>query len=95
MIKFYSFPISLEEVMFIFSVVKCFPVTEPENGKIFSGALEPDQEYTYGQVVQFECNSGYMLDGPKQIHCSAGGVWSAETPKCVGKINLLIYCWFD
>uniref|UniRef100_A0A4W2FA61 Complement factor H n=1 Tax=Bos indicus x Bos taurus TaxID=30522 RepID=A0A4W2FA61_BOBOX len=24
-----------------------------------------------------------MLDGPKQIHCSAGGVWSAETPKCV------------
>ncbi|XP_055275911.1 complement factor H isoform X2 [Moschus berezovskii] len=64
-------------------VVKCFPVTEPENGKIFSGALEPDQEYTYGQVVQFECNSGYMLDGPKQIHCSAGGVWSAETPKCV------------
>ncbi|KAM9707014.1 complement factor H [Dama dama] len=67
----------------ICEVVKCFPVTEPENGKIFSGALEPDQEYTYGQVVQFECNSGYMLDGPKQIHCSAGGVWSAETPKCV------------
>ena len=64
-------------------------MTEPENGKIFSDALEPDQEYTYGQVVQFECNSGYMLDGPKQIHCSAGGVWSAETPKCVGKINLL------
>lgn len=67
----------------ICEVVKCFPVTEPENGKIFSGALEPDQEYTYGQVVQFECNSGYMLNGPKQIHCSAGGVWSAETPKCV------------
>ncbi|XP_055437797.1 complement factor H isoform X2 [Bubalus kerabau] len=67
----------------ICEVVKCLPVTEPENGKIFSDALEPDQEYTYGQVVQFECNSGYMLDGPKQIHCSAGGVWSAETPKCV------------
>nr|XP_058904515.1 complement factor H isoform X3 [Kogia breviceps] len=64
-------------------VVKCLPVTEPENGKIFSGALEPDQIYTFGQAVQFECNSGYILDGPKQIHCSAGGIWSEEKPKCV------------
>lgn len=65
-------------------VVKCLPVTEPENGRIVSGALEPDQEYTYGQVVQFQCNAGYSLDGPKQIHCSAGGVWSGDKPKCVG-----------
>lgn len=63
-------------------VTKCSPVTEPENG-ILSGAQEPSQEYTFGQVVQFECNSGYMLDGPKQIHCSTGGMWSEEKPKCV------------
>ena len=64
-------------------------MTEPENGKIFSGALEPDQIYTFGQAIQFECNSGYILDGPKQIHCSADGIWSEEKPKCVGKIHLL------
>ncbi|XP_068397934.1 complement factor H [Eschrichtius robustus] len=67
----------------ICEVVKCLPVTEPENGKIFSGALEPDQIYTFGQAIQFECNSGYILDGPKQIHCSADGIWSEEKPKCV------------
>lgn len=64
-------------------------MTEPENGRIVSGALEPDQEYTYGQVVQFQCNAGYSLDGPKQIHCSAGGVWSGDKPKCVGEIYYL------
>ncbi|XP_057582206.1 complement factor H isoform X1 [Hippopotamus amphibius kiboko] len=67
----------------ICEVIKCLPVTEPENGKILSGALDLDQIYMFGQVVQFECNSGYMLDGPKQIHCSANGAWNEEKPKCV------------
>ncbi|XP_045838409.1 complement factor H isoform X3 [Meles meles] len=64
-------------------VVKCLPVTEPENGRLTSTALEQDQDYTFGQVVHFHCNSGFKLDGPAEIHCSANGVWSGETPKCV------------
>ncbi|XP_049724148.1 complement factor H isoform X1 [Elephas maximus indicus] len=67
----------------ICEVVKCLPVTEPENGRLISGALEPDQEYSFGQVVQFQCNSRFMLDGPKEIHCSADGTWTGKTPKCV------------
>ncbi|XP_045154228.1 complement factor H isoform X2 [Echinops telfairi] len=64
-------------------VVKCEPVTEPENGRVISGALEPDQEYSYGQVVQFECDARFRLDGPKEIHCSADGTWSGTVPRCV------------
>ncbi|XP_007539822.2 complement factor H [Erinaceus europaeus] len=64
-------------------VVKCLPVTEPENGRIAGGSLGPDQEYTFGQVVRFECNSGLMLKGPKEIHCSTNGVWSDGSPECV------------
>nr|XP_025847140.1 complement factor H [Vulpes vulpes] len=67
----------------ICEVVKCLPVTEPENGRLASIALESDQEYTFGHVVRFECNSGFMLDGPSEIHCSANGIWSAEQPRCV------------
>ncbi|KAM9212834.1 complement factor H isoform 2-T2 [Dugong dugon] len=67
----------------ICEVVKCLPVTEPENGRVISDALEPDQVYSFGQVVQFQCNSRFMLDGPKQIHCAADGMWSGKTPKCV------------
>lgn len=76
-------------IYYFFSVVKCLPVTEPENGRLSSTALELDQDYTFGQVVRFQCNSGFKLDGPAEIHCSTNGVWSGEAPKCVGKIHLL------
>ncbi|XP_008589310.1 PREDICTED: complement factor H [Galeopterus variegatus] len=67
----------------ICEVVKCLPVKEPENGRIALGSLEPDRESFYAQVVQFECNPGFKLDGHKEIHCSENGMWSEETPKCV------------
>ncbi|XP_034368725.1 complement factor H isoform X3 [Arvicanthis niloticus] len=67
----------------ICEVVKCLPVTEPENGRIVSDAAEPDQEYSFGQVVRFECNSGFKIEGQKQIHCSENGLWSNEKPQCV------------
>lgn len=63
-------------------VVKCLPVTQPENGRIIS-ELEPDQEYYFGQIIQFDCNSGFKIQGHKQIRCSENGLWSGEQPKCV------------
>ncbi|XP_042832025.1 complement factor H-like isoform X3 [Panthera tigris] len=67
----------------ICEVVKCLPVTHPENGRLTSSALDLDKEYTFGQVVRFACNSGFMLVGPAEIRCSTNGVWSGESPKCV------------
>ncbi|XP_053769404.1 complement factor H isoform X4 [Desmodus rotundus] len=64
-------------------VVKCLPVTDPENGRVVTAAFRPDQEYSFGQVIKFECNSGFKLAGPKEIHCSENGVWSEEKPGCV------------
>lgn len=74
----------------VFSVVKCLPVTDPENGRIVSGAVEPDQEYSFGHVVRFECNAGFKVDGRKEMHCSENGRWSNEKPRCVGKMYRLI-----
>ncbi|XP_045716030.1 complement factor H-like isoform X2 [Phyllostomus hastatus] len=65
-------------------VVKCLPVAAPENGRVVSGAFNPDEEYSFGQVIKFECNPGFMLSGPKEIHCSENGLWSGEKPGCVG-----------
>ncbi|XP_035872120.1 complement factor H isoform X3 [Phyllostomus discolor] len=65
-------------------VVKCLPVTAPENGRVVSSAFSPDQEYSFGQVIKFECNPGFMLSGPKEIHCSDNGLWSGEKPGCMG-----------
>nr|KAF6279675.1 complement factor H [Myotis myotis] len=71
-------------------VVKCLPVEEPQNGKLISSAYELNQEYTYGQVVRFECKAGFKLDGPAEIHCSGSGLWSGDKPNCVGEVLLLL-----
>nr|XP_021518026.1 complement factor H-like [Meriones unguiculatus] len=67
----------------ICEVVKCLPVTELENGRILSGTGEPDREYYFGQVVRFECNAGFKIEGQKEMHCSEDGLWSNEKPRCV------------
>ncbi|NWT89093.1 CFAH factor, partial [Lanius ludovicianus] len=64
-------------------VIKCLPVQEPENGRIImTGAFELGQEYSFGQVVNFECNTKYKLIGAKEIVCSANGKWSSDVPEC-------------
>lgn len=75
-------------------MVKCLPVEAPQNGRLISSAYELNQEYTYGQVVKFECNAGFKLDGPPEIHCSGNGQWSGDKPNCVGKILLIFMCFF-
>ncbi|KAM4862138.1 complement factor H-like [Thomomys bottae] len=64
-------------------IVKCLPISEPENGRIVSSAMETDQEYHFGQVIQFECNPGFRREGSKEVHCSEAGRWSSEKPTCV------------
>ncbi|XP_044884908.1 complement factor H-like isoform X2 [Mauremys mutica] len=65
-------------------VSKCLPVNAPENGKILAaGVYEANQEFSFGQVVQFECNIDYKLSGSKEIHCSADGHWNAAVPTCI------------
>ncbi|XP_014741355.1 PREDICTED: complement factor H [Sturnus vulgaris] len=64
-------------------VIKCLPVQEPENGRIImTGAFELGQEYSFGQVVNFECNAKYKLVGPREVICSANGKWSNDVPQC-------------
>ncbi|KAM8805390.1 complement factor H [Eudromia elegans] len=64
-------------------VAKCLPVEAPANGKIIvTGVFELDQEFSFGQVVKFECNANYQLVGAKEIHCSSNGIWSSDVPQC-------------
>ncbi|XP_054066774.1 complement factor H [Rissa tridactyla] len=64
-------------------VAKCLPVQAPENGRIvMTGAFLLDQEYSFGQVVNFECNEKYRIVGSKEIICSSNGKWNADVPQC-------------
>ncbi|NWX85764.1 CFAH factor, partial [Nothoprocta pentlandii] len=64
-------------------VAKCLPVQAPANGRIIvTGVFELDQEYSFGQVVKFECDKNYKLIGSKEVHCSSNGKWSSDVPQC-------------
>ncbi|KAM6079502.1 complement factor H isoform 2-T2 [Theristicus caerulescens] len=64
-------------------VAKCLPVQAPENGRlIMTGAFELGREYSFGQVVNFECNAKYRLVGSKEIICSSNGKWNSDVPQC-------------
>ncbi|NXE07892.1 CFAH factor, partial [Lophotis ruficrista] len=64
-------------------VAKCFPVQAPENGRIImTGAFELGREYSFGQVINFECNAKYKLVGSKEIICSSNGKWNSNAPQC-------------
>ncbi|KAK2541560.1 Cfh [Columba livia] len=64
-------------------VAKCLPVQAPENGRIITtGAFELGREYSFGQVVNFECNAKYRLVGSKEIICSSNGKWNSDVPQC-------------
>ncbi|KFQ21438.1 Complement factor H, partial [Merops nubicus] len=64
-------------------VAKCLPVDAPENGRIIrTDASELGQEYSFGQVINFECEATYKMVGSKEIVCTSNGKWSSDVPQC-------------
>lgn len=57
--------------------VVCEPPTSPENGYIQGGS-----SYKAGEVVQFHCHRGFMMDGQPIAVCQDNGKWSGSFPKC-------------
>ena len=35
-----------------------------------------------GEVANFDCNTGYMLEGPDNVTCGADYQWSTSPPTC-------------
>lgn len=66
------------------TVGHCDPLSSPENGYLL------DTDFSYGEVVRFECDSGYNLVGPPALRCvqmEVNVAWNASVPLCTGE------CW--
>uniref|UniRef100_A0A674JCE4 Sushi domain-containing protein n=1 Tax=Terrapene triunguis TaxID=2587831 RepID=A0A674JCE4_9SAUR len=42
-----------------------------------------ETEYTVGNSVEFQCESGYILKGNKSIECQANRTWNPPVPSCI------------
>ncbi|XP_078667428.1 sushi, von Willebrand factor type A, EGF and pentraxin domain-containing protein 1-like [Branchiostoma floridae x Branchiostoma belcheri] len=56
--------------------MQCDTLTVPTNGAISTTAT------SYQTVVNFTCNTGYVLNGTTNTTCQANGTWSNPVPTC-------------
>ena len=52
----------------------------PDNG-VYSG--RPIDGFLPGSQVNFQCDTGYQIDGDDIIVCQKDGKWNKERPRCV------------
>ncbi|XP_049824701.1 sushi, von Willebrand factor type A, EGF and pentraxin domain-containing protein 1 isoform X2 [Aethina tumida] len=57
--------------------VTCDPPAPPENGYV-----QGTGPYKAGDVIQFNCNPDFMMEGQPIIACQENGRWSGKLPKC-------------
>lgn len=74
---------SFLSTLFICVASQCPPLPETPNAKqtILSGGGR-----SYGTIVRFDCDPGYVRSGPPTLLCMSNGTWSGDVPTCSSKI---------
>lgn len=57
---------------------QCPNLHSPENGIL----LSIKEQYHYGDLVQFQCNFGYVMSGSRSLVCNSNGEWNGTVPEC-------------
>ncbi len=63
----------------VFSAVRC-----PSLTLAHPAVAAEISSNAYMGVAMFTCSPGYVVAGPKQIHCLQTGQWSDPAPTCKG-----------
>ena len=74
------------------SVPLCIAVDCGDPGMPTKGSREGDV-FEYRFQVQFQCSTGFELNGTSVLVCGADGLWNATTPTCIW--NTGDYCCYD
>ena len=59
----------------------CELITCPAPEQLANGFLRGNN-YTFGNSIIYECNSGYTLRGDRSRICLKNGIWSGRAPSC-------------
>lgn len=66
--------------------VMCAPLSSPENGKL----LSTKNAYHFGDIVQFQCDFGYVMSGFSSLLCTSSGNWNGTAPECQCKYSIYL-----
>ncbi|KAK9871009.1 hypothetical protein WA026_009969 [Henosepilachna vigintioctopunctata] len=72
-----------ENGLFEESMPKCIRITcnAPDANAIKNGKVYGKNNF-FGDILRFECDQGFILNGSSFITCGKEGVWSSEFPEC-------------
>ncbi|XP_036397589.1 CUB and sushi domain-containing protein 1-like [Megalops cyprinoides] len=59
----------------------CVPITCGHPGNPTNGVTQ-GTKFNLNDIVQFVCNTGYVLEGAVKSHCQPNGQWSNTLPTC-------------
>ena len=62
----------------VFTAIDCGPLRSPTNGSVFG------LKTIYPNLLRFECEEGFTLNGSPVRNCQANGTWSGEDTFCQG-----------
>ena len=54
------------------------------NPGLVSNSTRTGSDFTIGGTVNYECDTGFNLTGPRNRTCLGSGEWSGESPTCNG-----------
>ncbi|XP_078417559.1 P-selectin isoform X4 [Cetorhinus maximus] len=60
--------------------VTCQTLTQPEQGAM--SCSDPIGDFSYTSTCDFNCDEGFVLNGPGRLQCQTNGEWTAHTPSC-------------
>ncbi|XP_070596429.1 beta-2-glycoprotein 1 [Erythrolamprus reginae] len=62
-------------------IFRCLPRKCTYPGPLNNGEIDII-DLNYLSVINFSCNTGFVLQGPESSQCQADGSWSASLPEC-------------
>lgn len=65
------------------SAKQCPALGSPAHGSLVCSA--PHGEFSFGARCRSTCQEGFLLNGTAGTECTSQGMWSTETPHCLGK----------
>ena len=69
----------------LFLAISCGHPGVPVHGKINSYV------FSYNSSVEYSCNPGYTIVGPKKRVCQANQTWTGSLPRCMRKLFALTF----
>lgn len=84
-----------EVTIFTFAVAQCSPIENPLQS--FVKCHDVFGAFHFNSSCQFQCGTGFKLEGPQRLRCLASGHWDNALPVCQGTDQYMLpqccICW--